>query len=593
MILTTLLMAAAISAPQGAATPVPLVDHKQLRIATSRLATEYPDLLTVLPVGESREGRPIEALRLASGELTPGRPAILLVANLDGPWAWTSGLALHHVRKLAEGFVEGDSAIRELLSTTTLYVVPRANPDGAEARFERPLEERYATGHDVDNDRDGRKGEDGADDVNGDGKITWMRVPDPEGEWLADPVDERAHVRAKRDKGERGRWKIMREGRDDDGDELIAEDPPFDAVFNRNFPHQWKEHHAHAGLFPTDEPEVRALADYVLAHPDIALVVTYGALDSVIEPSKPIRDNAPSVKRVPPTGVRQSDANAVAELAKRYKDMTGSKAVPAKVPDRDNGAIARDGSFQAWCYHDRGLWTLDLALWSMPLDAPVPAAEADGDGADGEDAENSEGDEQASKETTSKDKPKPSDDAKRLRWIDAQDDEVERFLTWTAFEHPTLGPVEIGGFAPYALVEPPQAALEELAQKELDFLVSLGDALPRVQVVDCTWRALDESVYEIEASVETAGLLPVHTRAARLARTPRPIRVAIELPDGARVHSGRTERLVRQLEGAARRETLTWLVGPAGDETFDPGAIRIVAETDHAGVARVAPTETR
>ena len=40
-----------------------------------------------------------------------------------------------------------------------------------------------------DDDRDGATDEDGAEDLNGDGLITTMRVQDPAGEWMMDPVD--------------------------------------------------------------------------------------------------------------------------------------------------------------------------------------------------------------------------------------------------------------------------------------------------------------------------------------------------------------------------------------------------------------------
>jgi hypothetical protein len=154
------------------------LDQRDLQIAMSRLATEHQNLVTVIPVGESRKGRRIEALRVAAGELAPGRPAILVVANVDGPLVWTSSLALDHVRELTRRY-GSDARVKSLLDSTTLYVIPRVDVDAAEARFAVPLFEETASGPGVDDDRDGRMGEDPPADVDGDGVVAWMRVPDP------------------------------------------------------------------------------------------------------------------------------------------------------------------------------------------------------------------------------------------------------------------------------------------------------------------------------------------------------------------------------------------------------------------------------
>ena len=78
--------------------PLSLLAHKDLQVAIQRLANEQAELVTVLPVGTSREGKKIDAIRIASGERTPGRPAILLVANIDGPRVYTSTIAMEHAR---------------------------------------------------------------------------------------------------------------------------------------------------------------------------------------------------------------------------------------------------------------------------------------------------------------------------------------------------------------------------------------------------------------------------------------------------------------------------------------------------------------
>ena len=65
---------------------------------------------------------------------------------------------------------------------------------GRERETERTLQIRIARGHanplvprPIDQDRDGLVDEDGPEDLDGDGEITWMRGPDPAGDWIADP----------------------------------------------------------------------------------------------------------------------------------------------------------------------------------------------------------------------------------------------------------------------------------------------------------------------------------------------------------------------------------------------------------------------
>lgn len=536
--------------------PLELLSHKDLQVAIQRLANRHSEHVTVLPVGSSREGRKIDALRLAAGERTAGRPAILVVANLEGPRAYTSAIALEQARELAEGYGE-DEAITRLLDSTTVYFVPRANPDATEARFARPLAETEASGHGIDNDRDGRSGEDGPSDVNGDGLITWMRVPDPAGTWIEDPNDPRALVEADAALGERGRWKLVREGLDSDRDESVCEDPEHDAIVNRNFPADWEEHVARAGLYSTDEPEARALIEFVLTHQDIAAVVVYGAQDNLVEVPKGIPDDAPASKRVPKKGVYESDVATLKKLSESYARITESKA---------KGSNDDAGSFQLWCYAHRGLVTLNAVLWEVPLDELPEEEEGEGE----------------------KPARKPSDDAKRLAWIDLQEDDVPRFVDWQPFEHESLGPVEIGGFAPYARIEPPAAELRGLADRTGEFLIELGASLPRVAIASCTATDLGGGLLRIEAAVVNDSILPFRTRSAERNRRVRPARVSLTLPTSATLLSGSRRDLLGELDGLGGRAEYTWLVSGVR-----VNSITVTVDTDHASSATANPELAR
>ena len=556
----------------------PLLPHRELSEALARLASEHASNVQLLSlVRKSRAGRSIDALRITGAEHPSGQPAILLVANIDGPLVYTSGIALEHAQRLARGY-GNDEAVTRLLDTTTVYIIARANPDAAEARFISPLAEVRATGHDVDNDRDGRLGEDGPSDVNGDGFVSVMRVPDPDGTWMPDPTDPRVQVEADPAKGERGLWKLVPEGRDSDGDEEASEDPPLDAIVNRNFAQDWKAHDASAGLFPSDEPEVRALYEFVLAHEDIQLVLVYGELGNLVERGQGVDDDAKLEKRVPPSGVRESDGAILDTIGERYREITG---------DTTKGSQDEAGTFQAWCYEQRGITTLNAALWSIPLDAEADSSEADSSEADTEEVgttkpeqseEETETDEEK-KEEEKDDEPKPSDDAKRMIWIDLNSEDA-RHLGWTAFDHPELGPVEVGGFAPYALVEPPDEDRVRIADKQFEFLLSLDATVARVELEDVRVTARGE-LLEVEAVLVNEGLLPLVTTWGKKTRTTLPARVEIHLPAGATLLAGSKRVLVSDLRGSGGRHELRWLVSGA-----TAASIGISVVTRHAGGAR-------
>jgi hypothetical protein len=537
----------------------PLLTHQDLQQSLARLASEHAQLVSVVAVGRSRAGRTIEGLRIMAGERSSGRPGILVVADIDGPYVWTSGLALDEARALAEGYGK-DERVTKLLDSTTLYIVPRADPDAAEARFASPLFEQWASGAGVDNDRDGRAGEDPPSDVDGDGFVTQIRVPDPEGEWIEDPTDPRALVKADPKKGQRGKWKLWTEGRDLDRDERVAEDAELDAIVNQNFPQGWRELDPRAGRFATEEPPARALCDFVLLHKDIALVLTYGAQDNLVEKPKTAGDGTQRAKRLPTDGTIDADGDLYAEIGKRYKKLTGSKA---------KGENDARGSFQAWCEQQRGLWCLNVAGWTMPLDEPAAKkeGEAEKDKAEGDKAE----------------KPEPSEDAKRLRWIDAHN-ETARFVAWKPFQHPELGAVEIGGFAPYAKIEPPEAERVEQQKKQFEFLLTLGELVPRVVIGECTAKSLSGGLWEVKATVENHALLPLLSAAARRSDAVRPARINLRLPKEAQLLAGNGEARLEDLPGVNGRHEYRWLVHGAV-----PKSIGVEVDTDHAGHAQAQP----
>jgi len=558
-----------LCAPLGALASPPILEPESFRVATSRA------------------GAQIEGLRFTEGGGSPAinKPAILVVANLDGRRPDASEVARQLAKRLSAG---GDEAAA-LLAAATVFVIPEPNPDAAALASATPRFESVATGTGRDSDRDGQVGEDPPADVDGDGLVTWMRVPDPDGTWIASPFDARVNVEADAAHAERGLWKLVREGFDSDGDDKTAEDAAHDAEVNRNFPAGFEEHTGAGGLFGGDEPEARGLMEFVLAHPELALVITIDDQDTLVSAPETAKDPAGGgrfffgPRELPDGKVLQSDADVLAELGRRF----GEYAEDA--PEADSMGA---GSFQRWCYEQRGILTLDSALWVMPTEAPEEVEEESADEVTEEppaDVEEQPVEEEEEGPDTWRD---ASDDVGRLEWVDATG-EAWRFVDWHAFEHPQLGPVEIGGWAPYAQVQPPADVVERVTDEQWQLLTSVADILPRVEVASFTAEDLGKGLWRVEARIEDPALMPLVTRAAGRARTATRARVELQLPKRASLIVGQTPEFIRSLDGLGQSSEgaeFTWLVQA---KKIDGLKLKVTTRTAGDASATVTKKEAR
>ena len=68
------------------------------------------------------------------------------------------------------------------------------------------------------------------------------------------------------------------------------------------------------------------------------------------------------------------------------------------------------------------------------------------------------------------------------RWMDAE--KIDGFIAWTPFKHPTLGDVEIGGFKPYAVTNPPASQIAALGKSHAEFAIYSTSLFPQVAIAD-------------------------------------------------------------------------------------------------------------
>ena len=309
--------------------------------------------VSVTVIGKSRNGQPIYSIQVAlRGGLQPDdRPAILIVAGIDGDHLLGSEVAVDIVQELLD---RDDEVTTELLRNNTFYIIPQVNPDAANSYFAPIRNGQRRNLRPVDNDRDGLVDEDGGDDLNGDGYITMMRVRDLEkATHVADPEESRLNTKPDPFEGQSAEFVLYTEGIDNDEDGAFNEDGIGGVDLNENFMHGYNYHGDGSGPWQLSEPETRALIEFVLAHQEIAAIVVYGHHDTL---SKPLKQTGNDAAGAPKT-IDSADEKVYEKISETFVEITGLKEV-----EQPNW----DGSFVAWAYAQFGVPSFSSPLWSRP-----------------------------------------------------------------------------------------------------------------------------------------------------------------------------------------------------------------------------------
>ena len=572
------LLAAVAAGTLAAATAVraqdtgPYHDEAALSSALRELASRHSEVVQAMEIARTPGGAVVRAVRLGAGDGVEDRPALLVVAGAYGPHLVGTEVALHAARSLASSY-GSDSVVTRLLDRSTVYFIPRANPDAAAGYFERPRRERTRSAEPYDDDRDAEVDEDGPEDLDGNGLITMMRVLDPAGEWLADPEDPDLMREADPAKGESGSYRVYVEGVDDDGDEAWNEDPPGGVDVNRNLPYGYEFFSEAAGLHAVAASEARAIAQFYLDHPNIAVVYALGPQDNLLEAWKHERrdrtgadEEGPEWRRGrrPLTSVLEEDEPYFAEVARRFREITGLESGPESAPS--------SGDVLSSAYYDMGRWSFGSRAWWIPDggDGDEQPPETGGEPADVEPAnvEPTDGEPADGKPdghgASGKEKDPLEAERRELRWL--RENAPGSFVEWTEVRHPDFPDrtVEVGGFAPFARLNPPASEMDSVLARHERFIVALAGMLPSLTLRDVGVEALSPGVYRIKARVANEGFFPTVSGLGERVRWPRRVRVEI-VTNGQEIAGGQPVQLLGPLAGSGSGEDVEWVVvGRAG-----------------------------
>jgi len=539
------------------------VKYPELTEILQRWATEHPDLLRLESIGRSHEDRDIWLCTVTdhgSGDHRE-RPAIWIDANIHATELTGSTAALYLLQKLLTGYGT-DDAVTRALDTRTFYIVPRMGPDGAElAMAERPRYIRSsARPYPRTDQQDGLV----AQDMDGDGRILTMRVPDPNGTWKVSPADRRMLV--PRDPVEDGPgpyYRLLTEGEIQNYDGVTIRPAPalHGLDMNRNYPIEWRPEGEQqgAGPYPTSEPEIRAVVQAIVDRPNICAFIQYHTWAGVhLRPYGTKNDDAlPTI-----------DLRVFKKIGEKATELTGYPSVSVYHDFKYDPKDVITGVADDWAYDHLGIHAWTTEFWSPQRAAGITDYKFIDWGLDHP----------------------HDDDLKLLAWSDEQLG-GEGFVEWYPYDHPQLGPVELGGWnAAYCFRNPPPHLLEAEVAPHADWAIWHVLISPLLRVRDTEVTAIGADTWRIRLVVENAGWLPTNvTQRAVERKIVRPVEAEITLPEGADLVGTDRRKELGQLGGRAGKNNLS-LFGGGYDATSDRAKAEWVVR---APAGTVVPIEIR
>ncbi len=546
--------------------------YQELTELLRAFAAEYPKLIGLESIGHSHEGRDIWVLTVSNrstGEAAD-KPAFWVDGNIHSTEVAASVACVYFLKYLVEGHGK-DPDITRALDTRAFYLCPRMNPDGAEwALADKPKYVRSST-RSYPYDEEAIEGLT-VEDVDGDGRILQMRIADANGLWKAHPQESRLMIR--REPTEVGGiyYRILPEGRLEgyDGFTLKVKKPRQGIDLNRNFPGNWRQEFEQlgAGPFPTSEPEVRAVAEFVVGHPNITGGVAFHTWSGVL--LRPF-------DHLPDTEMHAEDLWHYQRVGAKGTELTGYPSISVYHEFRYHPKQVIGGAFD-WVYDHFGMFSWVVEIWSPMREAGL---------------------EKYLYVDWFRDHP-PEDDLKVFRWSEEKLGGMAH-VDWKPFHHPELGPIEIGGWNRFhAFGNPPLQLLEREVARFPKWLLWQALQSPKLELVVADAHALGDGTWRIRLVVQNTGWLPSYVSKRALERkVVRGVVAEICLPAGAALATGKRREDIGQLEGKAYKHTgisfwpdyhvtddrakIEWIVrGKTGD------VVEVVARHERAGTVRAS-----
>jgi hypothetical protein len=547
------------------------LEYEELTAQLQSWVEAFPHLASLSSLGKTSEGRNIWMITVGPEPDRP-RPAVWVDGNLHAGELAGSSAALAIAEDALRLHVAPDAAlhelpdhVREVLRQVLFHVVPRISPDGAEAVLKTGRAVRSVPRDDRPSRNHPRWIQ---EDVDGDGLVLHMRVEDPAGE-LVESSEVPGLLLPRRLEDEGPFYKLYPEGFIEHFDGHHIPDPAFTSDnypdLNRNFPWSWRPEpdQAGAGAYPASEPESRAVVEAAEARPYLFAWLNLHTFGGVhIRPLGHDRDSK----------LDPGDRALFRQIEEWAKTYTGYPMVSGFEEFTYQPEKPLHGDLSDFAFHQRGCLSFVTELWDLfarlGIERKSPFVHHYAH--------------------------LTREEMIRLARFDAEQNAGRAMRPWRSFDHPQLGPVEIGGFDPrVGLWNPTYEALAEVCAGQSGLWMRVAAMAPRVVIRELRAEAAGDGASVITCRVENHGYLPTHIT-AEAARLPwnEPLWADIETA-GCELVGGAAHREVGHLEGwgsgleagtgapyfqrtrgGGHARTLTWTVRGRGSVRVQVGSCR-------------------
>jgi len=466
-----------------------------LAAISKKIADAHPNLVRRQSIGKSTEGRDIWMMAITNYKVGDAdrKPGFYIDGNIHSNEIQGAEISTYTAWYLTENFGDIDY-ITNMLNDRIFYIVPTINPDARNnyMKAANTGSSPRAGMIKLDDDRDGLFDEDGLEDLDGDGSVTRMRRKNPNGNMIVDPKDPRMMIQIGPDDVVTAQRyeNLGSEGIDNDGDGRVNEDRPGYYDPNRDWAWKWQPDYIQGGAYkyPFSAPETRAVADFVLKHPNIAGAQSFHNSGGMILRGPGAEEDLSTYNR--------------ADIA--IYDVIGKKG-ERLLPGYRYMVIYKDlysvfGGELDWFYGGRGIYTFTNEIFSSF----------------------------AYYKTKDRDRNQMYEFEKDLLMGDA-------FTVWKPYNHPTYGEIEIGGFRKNIGRATPGFMLEEELHRNMAFTFYHAFHMPLLSVDSVKEKKMGGGLTEVTAYIKNERLMPTHASQDLKYNISRPDFISIK---GANVVAG-------------------------------------------------------